>query len=79
MTMTTRDPLICECGHTGAVRCRENDQPYSSMWESYTLEGFEGGSFTLTSERERPPNLLDALAPRCPACGHSGRVRFKPA
>lgn len=40
MTMRTRQPLVCECGHEGYPCLAENDQPYSSLWESYTLDGF---------------------------------------
>jgi len=40
MTMRTRDRIVCDCGHQGSLCCAENDQPYSSLWESYSLEGF---------------------------------------
>jgi len=39
MTMRTRDRIVCDCGHQGSLCCAENDQPYSSLWESYSLEG----------------------------------------
>jgi hypothetical protein len=44
MATTTRQPLVCECGRIGALKCRENDAPFSSPWESYSLKGFEGGT-----------------------------------
>ena len=77
--MRTRDPLICECGHEGYLKCSENDQPYSSLWESYSLEGFSGNGFTITNHKDMPKDLLAALAPTCPQCGKTGKVKYKNA
>jgi len=41
MTSSSRDALVCACGHTGALKLRENDQPFSGLWEKYSLEGFD--------------------------------------
>lgn len=76
MTTTSREPLVCECGHTGFLRCKENDQPYSSLWESYSLEGFSGGSLTVTSYADMPKDLLGHLNPTCPQCQQTGKVRY---
>jgi hypothetical protein len=67
MTMVTYDDLICECGHTGKLRTRENDAPFSSNWMSHRLEGFEG----------HVGDEWDLSPVRCPACGQTGKVDFK--
>lgn len=76
MTMRSKDAIVCDCGHTGRVKCAENDQPYSSLWEQYSLEGFSGNSLTITSYADMPKDLLVALNPTCPNCGKTGRVRY---
>lgn len=77
--MTTRSerPIVCACGHEGAVCLAENDQPYSSLWESYSLSGFTAGSLVITDYRDMPKNLLAALTPTCPQCGATGKVKYK--
>lgn len=79
MATHTRDAVICECGHEGSIHCKENDQPYSSLWESYSLEGFEGGGLTITNYKQMPADLIAHLNPRCPQCGETGKVRYKNA
>lgn len=76
MTTRSKEPLICECGHKGFLKLSENDQPYSALWESYSLEGFSGTSLTITSYREKPKDLLAALQPSCPQCGQTGKVKY---
>jgi hypothetical protein len=39
MTMRTYTYYICPNGHRGHELIKENDQPYSKMWESTTTEG----------------------------------------
>ena len=35
--------VICECGHKGQVKLRENDTPYSNRnWEEYSLIDLDG-------------------------------------
>ena len=58
MTTTSRDLIVCECGHEGNLKLRENDQPYSSLWEAYSLEGFDGGSLTITNFKDMPKIYL---------------------
>jgi hypothetical protein len=65
-----------ECGHTGFLKCRENDQPYSECWESYSLEGFEGGTANFEPYCKDMKELLASLKPKCLRCGQTGRVRF---
>lgn len=38
LTSSTYEALVCECEHQGRIRCRENDAPFSSPWEEYSLE-----------------------------------------
>ena len=72
MTMTTRFPLVCECGHEGSIKLRENDAPFSGPWESWSLEGFTGRVPKDDDEGNQPlPGVT------CPACGQTGRVRHK--
>ena len=47
MAMTTRDPIVCECGYMGFLKCKESEQPDGKLWESYSLEGFKGSSIWL--------------------------------
>ncbi|HEY4136517.1 MAG TPA: hypothetical protein VGO34_15030 [Alphaproteobacteria bacterium] len=78
MTMRTRDTLVCECGHEGSVVCAENDQPFSKCWESYSLEGFNGGhvGFDRFPTQEEMAGLLKSLNPECPKCA-SHNVVYK--
>lgn len=78
MTTRTSEPIICECGHKGYLKCSENDQPYSSLWEAYSLEGFDGRGLTITSYAEMPEDILAAMHPTCPACGKTGLVKRAP-
>jgi len=78
MTMTTYNALVCECGHRGRLGCRENDAPFSGLWEAYTLDGFEGHALTITSYKDLPEDPLAAVKPRCPSCGQTGKVTFAP-
>jgi hypothetical protein len=69
VTTDTRHPLICECGHEGYLEVSENDQPFSALWEEYSLDGFTGGTLTITSYADAPRDRLAALNPTCPQCG----------
>jgi hypothetical protein len=70
MTMRTRNVLVCECGHIGSLVTSENDQPYSTPWESHRLEGFTHGPET-GSVGSIPLN------PQCTKCG-SLKVNYAP-
>ncbi len=74
MAFERLDPIICACGHAGAVKCTENDQRYSNGYRRYSLEGFEGGTYTVKG-LAAPENWIEMLQPRCPKCGQSGSVR----
>lgn len=75
MTLRTKISLICECGHEGAILMSENDQPYSTMWERYTLENFHGGSVRVEGLDE-VDDLIETLKPMCPFCC-STKISFK--
>ena len=68
MTIRTTYPVTCPCGHEGAIKMSENDQPYSKMWESYSLENLNGGSYSVEGFAEWP-GVFAALKPTCPKCG----------
>jgi hypothetical protein len=76
MTSRTRNPIICECGHQGYLEISENDQPFSGLWEEYSLSGFNGGSLTITSYADAPKSVLAALKSTCPECGETGKVKY---
>lgn len=76
MTSHTSSPIICECGHQGSLEISENDQPFSGLWEEYSLSGFSGGSLTITSYADAPKSVLAALKPTCPKCGQTGKVKY---
>ncbi len=68
MTMRTSYGLTCTCGHKGTVKMSENDSPYSVSWESYSLDGFEGGTFSKEGAAAGWPEVFANLQPICPQC-----------
>lgn len=68
MTMRTRFVLTCACGHTGSVNMSENDTPYSASWESYSLEGFDGGTLNKEGAAAGWAEVFAHLRPVCPMC-----------
>ncbi len=73
MTTHHREPVICECGHEGIVHWRENDQPHSRQWESYSIDGFEGHGFSIDGYTTLD-KAIERMNPRCPQCGNVGKV-----
>ena len=76
LSTVLREKLVCECGRTGYLKIREYDEPVSGTWESYSLEGFNGGSLTITSSGNIPGDKLAYLRPWCPQCNQSGKVKY---
>lgn len=76
MTTSTQAKLICDCGHQGYLRRSEEGQSGRSPWESFTLEGFDGKSSTVTISKAVPKDLLGYMQPICPRCGRTGRVSY---
>ena len=70
MTTHIRYGMICSCGHSGFLKVMENDQPYSKMYESYSLEGFDGGCFNVDGCTDFE-TALAAIKPVCLKCGAS--------
>lgn len=77
MTSRSERRIVCACGHSGYVRLSENDYPFSSLWEEYSLKGFAGNSITITNYSDMPDNILEALNPKCPKCGAAGMVSYE--
>lgn len=70
MTMRTSYTLRCPCGHSGSIGMSENDQPYSSCWENYTLRNFKSNgvdSYEFSGAASWKM-VFDKLKPICPAC-----------
>jgi hypothetical protein len=78
VTSTSQEPIVCECGHIGYLALRENDAPFCRPWESYSLDGFEGGELRIYDYKEKPKDLLARLDPLCPKCGKRGEVTYAP-
>jgi hypothetical protein len=76
MTTHHSDKIRCTCGHEGFVNGKENDQPFSGLRESYSLEGFEGEGVVITSYADMSKDLLGAMKPKCPKCGQIGKVKY---
>jgi hypothetical protein len=68
MTMRTYYEVICDCGHIGKIKRSENDQPYSEMWESWSLVDLKGGNFDDKKVRE-PKDVFKETSISCPDCG----------
>lgn len=75
MATYSRNKIQCECGHTGNIKCKESDQPYGGLWETHSLEGFDGGSCHIEG-LNKIPNMIAELKPVCPECGESGKVSY---
>lgn len=74
MTMRTTFIVKCDCGHEGKIKLKENDQPYSSMWEAYTLENINGSGFTATTAMSLS-DVIDQMNLSCPKCNSTLTVR----
>ncbi|MFM0416982.1 hypothetical protein [Paraburkholderia aromaticivorans] len=46
----------------------ENDAPYSASWESYSLEGFDGGTFNKEGAAAGWREVFAHLRPVCTSC-----------
>jgi hypothetical protein len=67
MTMRTRYNLICSCGHRGTIVRKENDQPYSKDWDSFSLENLNGNSF-YSEQLIDWDVVFKNMKPVCPQC-----------
>lgn len=67
MTLRTTHPVRCACGHEGAIRLSENDQPYSACDERYSLVGLRGTDANYTRMADWP-EVFERMQISCPAC-----------
>lgn len=75
MPTTHREPVVCECGHTGTVVWQENESPFSREWQTYKINGFEGESLFIRDAI----TLDDALVrmnPKCPECDVVNKISY---
>ena len=61
--------IKCSCGHKGQVSMKENDQPFSSEWSTYSLRGFDGEGFYVEGPQPDFKDIIQKLDPKCPQCG----------
>ncbi len=67
MTTTIYYRVVCTCGHVGKIRMKENDQPFSSAWESYSLDGLDGTRYTVDGYAHLE-EVFRNMKPSCPSC-----------
>ena len=69
MTTVTRTNLKCACGHQGSIVMRKNDAPFSRQYESYSLDGLNGDSFSALGRFAKWDEVFREMEPVCPQCG----------
>lgn len=65
--MVTHYRVECACGHQGRIKMKENDAPFSSQWEMYSLENLEGDTTKVDGFLDWP-EVFDRIKPTCPIC-----------
>jgi hypothetical protein len=78
MTTRSQSKIVCQCGHEGALHCKENDAPFTKGYEEYHLSGFNGDTAYFEGFCKDTTALLVDLKPECPKCGAIGKVRYAP-
>lgn len=74
MTSSLHYPLVCgRCGREGTLRCQENDAPFSTQWESWTVTPFRdtagtAGEPTVGCINLAPAEALRRMVAACDAC-----------
>lgn len=68
MASTTHYPVSCPCGHVGAIKMKENDQPFSSQWEAYSLINLNGTSTRVEGGIFSWDKVFAEMKPTCPQC-----------
>ena len=69
MTTVTKYSVACPCGHIGAIKMKENDQPFSGQWESYSLIDLNGSSTGIEGGVLQWDKVFADMKPTCPKCG----------
>ena len=60
--------VLCNCGHQGKIKFRENDTPYSGGdWQSYSLQDLDGQSYHATNSDDWQ-TIFKHLKPVCRKC-----------
>lgn len=77
MASRLRTPVYCVCGHKGTLVCKENDSPFSRMWEEYSLSGFKAEGIEDTADTTSDEPILKRMQPTCPECGAVGKVSYE--
>lgn len=68
MSITTYYKVVCNCGHEGKIKLRENDTPYSGgFWEHYSLEDLNGHAYN-SETNSNWQTILKYMRPICPEC-----------
>lgn len=75
ITTRTQYALKCDCGREGYVVRRKNDQPHSTPWENFSMEGFSGGSHGVEGGFSSVNEALSEIKPECPSCGRGIKKR----
>lgn len=69
MVMRTKYSIKCrKCGHTGAIKMSENDQPYSTQYESYSPENLTAEPFLVEGRFVDMSEVFEHMKPTCPEC-----------
>lgn len=64
----TRYNLTCDCGHKGTLNMKENDQPFSTQWESWSVSNLDGESYYVKGYIG-VDEAFERVIPCCPNCG----------
>lgn len=68
MTTVTNYSVTCPCGHVGSIKMKENDQPFSKQWESYSLYDLVGRSTRIEGGILQWEQVFSDMKPTCPKC-----------
>lgn len=69
MTTVTKYSVTCSCGHVGTIKMKENDQPFSGQWESYSLVDLNGSATGVEGGVLQWDKVFEDMKPTCPKCG----------
>ena len=67
MAMRTTHHLKCKCGHSGAIRMKENDAPFSKQYESYSLINLHGSGWATDGFADWD-EVFRNMSISCPSC-----------
>ena len=67
MTTRTKTEVKCPCGHVGVIVMAENDAPFSTQYEQYSLQGLKGTGYYIQGVATWP-EVFTTCVPQCPVC-----------